>query len=509
VRPRRQGARASGGVRRAADAQRAAQADGFSDLRGPRGAELARLRLLRTLADSEQRFRDLYEEAPIAYVLEDLDSRFLSANRAALRMLGLRPDEVAGTLGLSFVADIPNAQRRAREALALGRPRHGWGRRRARTPPQGQWPPGVGAVVVPARTRRQVHAHHDGGHTERVLLEQERARLQAQNLYLQEELQSVHNFEEIIGQSRALMAVLDNVCRVAPTDASVLISGETGTGKELIARAIHFASMRKDKPLIKVNCAALPTGLVESELLGHEKGAFTGALAKRLGRFELANGGTLFLDEVGEIPLDVQVKLLRVLQEHEFERLGGSAPIPVDVRIIAASNRDLARAVRERTFREDLYYRLNVFPLALPPLRERSDDIPLLAHFFASKFMTRIGKRLQGIERQSMQRLLAYPWPGNVRELENIIERAVILAQGDTLEIGPDLLPTCTQLATGGNGDRGLTTLERNHILTVLGQTDWVIDGPRGAARILGIHPNTLRSRMKKLGITRPAHERS
>jgi formate hydrogenlyase transcriptional activator len=473
------------------------------------GAELARLRLLRTLADSEQRFRDLYEEAPIAYVLEDLDSRFLSANRAALRMLGLRPDEVAGTLGLSFVADTPDAQRRAREALAsVGRGTDGAGvelelrRKDNGRPVWVQWwsRPEPGGKY----TRTMMVDI-----TERVLLEQERARLQAQNLYLQEELQSVHNFEEIIGQSRALMAVLDNVCRVAPTDASVLISGETGTGKELIARAIHFASKRKDKPLIKVNCAALPTGLVESELLGHEKGAFTGALAKRLGRFELANGGTLFLDEVGEIPLDVQVKLLRVLQEHEFERLGGSAPIPVDVRIIAASNRDLARAVRERTFREDLYYRLNVFPLALPPLRERSDDIPLLAHFFASKFMTRIGKRLQGIERQTMQRLLAYPWPGNVRELENIIERAVILAQGDTLEIGPDLLPTCTQLAAGGNGDRGLTTLERNHILTVLGQTDWVIDGPRGAAKILGIHPNTLRSRMKKLGITRPSHEMS
>jgi transcriptional regulator with GAF, ATPase, and Fis domain len=343
--------------------------------------------------------------------------------------------------------------------------------------------------------------------TERVLLEQEQARLQAQNLYLQEEIKSVHNFEEIIGQSPALTAVLDNVCRVAPTDASVLICGETGTGKELMARAIHFASKRKNKPLIKVNCAALPTGLVESELFGHEKGAFTGAIAKRIGRFELANGGTIFLDEVGEIPLDVQARLLRVLQEREFERVGGSAPIQVDVRVIAASNRDLLKAVRDRTFREDLYYRLNVFPLTLPPLRERTDDIPLLALFFANKFMTRIGKRLQGISRQTMERLGAYPWPGNIRELENILERAVILAQGGTLEIGPDLLPTSAPVAP--NQALDLATLERNHMHAVLDQTNWVIDGPRGAAKILGLHPNTLRSRMKKLGISRTAHEDS
>jgi transcriptional regulator with GAF, ATPase, and Fis domain len=342
--------------------------------------------------------------------------------------------------------------------------------------------------------------------TDRVRLEQEQARLQAQNLYLQEEIKAAHNFEEIIGQSPALTAVLDNVCRVAPTDASVLISGETGTGKELIARAIHSASKRKDKPLIKVNCAALPTGLVESELFGHEKGAFTGALGKRVGRFELAHGGTIFLDEVGEIPLEVQAKLLRVLQERECERVGGSSPLAVDVRVIAASNRDLLKAVRDRTFREDLYYRLNVFPLALPPLRQRTEDIPLLAHFFADQFMTRIGKRLRGISRPTMQRLLAYPWPGNVRELENILERAVILAQGDTLEIGPDLLPSPTPAAPGP-GLLDLATLERTHIVAVLEKVEWVIDGPRGAAKILGLHANTLRSRMKKLGISRTTHE--
>ncbi len=469
-------------------------------------AELARLRLIRTLQVSEQRYRDLYEEAPIAYVHEDLESHFLSANRAALKILGLKPDEVAGAVGLSFIAETPDAQRRAREALAsIGRGTD------------------TGGVVLELRRKdngRPVWVQwwskpEPGGKytrtmmvdiTERVLLEQEQARLQAQNLYLQEEIKAVHNFEEIIGQSAALTAVLDNVCRVAPTDASVLICGETGTGKELIARAIHSASKRHDKPLIKVNCAALPTGLVESELFGHEKGAFTGAIAKRIGRFELANGGTIFLDEVGEIPLDVQAKLLRVLQERECERVGGRYLIQVDVRVIAASNRDLLNAVREKTFREDLFYRLNVFPIELPPLRVRTDDIPLLVHFFANKFMTRIGKRFQSIGRQTMQRLLVYPWPGNVRELENIIERAVILAQGNTLEVGADLLPTSTTAVTG-HGQLDLATLERNHILSVLEQTTWVIDGPRGAAKILKLHPNTMRSRMKKLGILRTSHE--
>ena len=265
--------------------------------------------------------------------------------------------------------------------------------------------------------------------TDRVLLEQEKARLAAQNIYLQEEIKSVHNFDEIVGQSPSIVAVLDKVRLVAPTEASILIHGETGTGKELIARAIHSVSRRSDKPLIKVNCAALPTGLVESELFGHEKGAFTGAIVKRIGRFELADGGTIFLDEIGELPPDAQSKLLRVLQEREFERVGGSSSLKVDVRVIAATNRDLLKSVRERAFREDLYYRLNVFPLQLPPLRERMDDIPLLVHFLVNKFTTRTGKKIESVSRQAIDRLLAYDWPGNIRELENIIERAVIVAR--------------------------------------------------------------------------------
>jgi transcriptional regulator with GAF, ATPase, and Fis domain len=342
---------------------------------------------------------------------------------------------------------------------------------------------------------------------------------------LQEEIKSVHNFDEIIGQSPALTAVLDNVRRVAPTDASVLISGETGTGKELIARAVHYASKRKDKPLIKVNCAALPTGLVESELFGHEKGVFTGAIAKRIGRFELANGGTIFLDEIGDITAEAQAKLLRVLQEYEFERVGGSVPIKVDVRVIAATNRDLLKAVQAKTFREDLYYRLSVFPVHLPPLRERKEDIPLLVHFLMNKFASRIGKRVDGVSLTTMQRLLAYPWPGNVRELENILERAFILANHPTLEIDADVLmvaepPGATNVdndvAPEHTGSAAaavdfppvtLEAVERNHIVAMLRQKKWVISGPRGAAQALGMQPNTLRSRLKKLGITRSTHD--
>jgi transcriptional regulator with GAF, ATPase, and Fis domain len=318
--------------------------------------------------------------------------------------------------------------------------------------------------------------------------------------------------------------VLAQVGRVAPTDASVLVTGETGTGKELIARAVHSASPRKDKPLIKVNCAALPAGLVESELFGHEKGAFSGAIARRQGRFELADGGTIFLDEIGELPAEAQVKLLRVLQEREFDRVGGTAPIGVDVRVIAATNRDLLQEVRDKRFREDLYYRLNVFPIRLPPLRERRDDIPLLVHFLVNKFGPRVGKRLDGISRETMQRLQEYPWPGNVRELENVLERAVILAAGPTLEVAPDLLPAPAkpapeeraqaEIAGGvpalaaapqapGQPLRRLEAVERDHIVAVLRQTNWVITGPRGAATVLGLNPSTLRSRIKKLGISR------
>jgi formate hydrogenlyase transcriptional activator len=489
-------------------------------------AELVRLRLERRLRESEERLRDLYEEAPLAYVQEDLESRFISANRAAQRILGIKPEEVPETVGLALVPDRPDAQRAARDQFSLQQ--------------RGMETRGV---VVELRRKEdgkpvwiEIWAKPDPGGkytrtmfldvTDRVLMEQEKARLTAENIYLQEEIKSVHNFEEIIGQSPALLDVLEKVNRVAKTDATVLITGETGTGKELMARAIHSASHRHAKPLIKVNCAALPTGLVESELFGHEKGAFSGAISRRVGRFELAHGGTIFLDEVGEVPLDVQVKLLRVLQEREFERVGGTQSIKADVRVIAATNRDLVKSIGEGKFREELYYRLNVFPIDLPPLRDRAGDVPLLAHYLVTRFAARIGVRIESIGKATMDRLSRYAWPGNIRELENILERAVILSNGPTLEIDPDVFASATsvrsvnpvtassahqdQATIGADSTPPMESLEsstRNHILSALEQSGWIIDGPRGAAKMLSLHPNTLRSRMKKLGIVRAASE--
>jgi transcriptional regulator with GAF, ATPase, and Fis domain/tetratricopeptide (TPR) repeat protein len=361
-------------------------------------------------------------------------------------------------------------------------------------------------------------------------VEQLKNRLHAENIYLQEEIQGQHNFGEIVGTSPSLLSVLQELERVAPTDSTVLISGETGTGKELIARAIHDRSARKDHPLVKVNCGAISAGLVESELFGHVKGAFTGAIDRRTGRFELADGGTLFLDEVSELPLETQVKLLRVLQEGEFEPVGSSRTVRVDVRIIAATNRNLDEAAREGRFRSDLFYRLNVFPLHIPPLRERRSDISQLVMFFLSRFGKKFGKRMDGVSQDTMELLLQYPWPGNIRELQNVIERGVVLAQSPVLTLDPRLLqaqhsadPKMTAstatpaasasvpLAAAGKSSAQspatLEEMERRHILTVLEQSRWVIEGAKGAARLLNLHPNTLRSRMKKLGIQRPARE--
>ena len=338
-------------------------------------------------------------------------------------------------------------------------------------------------------------------------------KLEAENVYLQEEIRKEHNFEEIVGNSKGLLDVLRRVETVAPTDSTVLILGETGCGKELIARAIHDRSRRKHRPLVKVNCGAIPTGLVESELFGHMKGAFTGALERRTGRFELADGGSLFLDEISELPLETQVKLLRVLQEHEFEPLGSSRTIQVNVRIIAASNRDLEKAVQEGRFRADLFYRLNVLPLTLPPLRERRSDIPLLSSFFVEKFSRQFGKQISGISQDTMDALSRYSWPGNIRELQNVIERAVVLCPGAVLRLGKDLLPVSAdsyeetasdvEVPAAQPSANSLESVERAHIVQVLQDTGGIIEGPRGAARILNLHPNTLRSRMKKLGIER------
>ncbi|MGE3309473.1 MAG: sigma 54-interacting transcriptional regulator [Limisphaerales bacterium] len=505
------------------------------------GAELERLRIEAALRVSEENLRDLFEEAPIAYVNEGLDSRFFRANRAALRILGITADQVEGTYGRDFVPETPEAQRRLHEALAsIGRGTD------------------TGGVVLELRRRDngkpiwiQWWSRPDPGGThtrtmfvditDRVLMEQEKSRLQAQNAYLREEIRSEHNFTEIVGNSPALRRVLQLVDQVAPTDSTVLILGETGSGKELLARAIHDRSPRRDRPLVKVNCGAISAGLVESELFGHVKGAFTGAFSHRDGRFKVADGGTLFLDEVGELPLETQVKLLRVLQEREFEPIGSSRTVRVDVRIIAATNRDLKQAVREGRFRADLLYRLNVLPLHMPALRERREDIPPLANFFLHRLARKFGKAPTEIAEPSLRDLMAYDWPGNIRELQNIMERAVVLSSGAVLHLPGDFSagvestadqasPPVTDAGdsrarggrspkdhsqggepavdTGVGGSSGdplsLDDAQRRHIESVLIRTRWVIEGEGGAAQILNLSPSTLRSRMAKLGIRRP-----
>lgn len=327
-------------------------------------------------------------------------------------------------------------------------------------------------------------------------------KLTEEKLYFEEELRTEHRFDDIIGESTALKRVLAQVEVVAPTDSTVLIQGENGTGKELIARAIHRLSGRKQRTFVKLNCAAIATGLLESELFGHERGAFTGAISQKIGRFELAHGGTIFLDEVGKIPLELQSKLLRVLQEQEFERLGSTRTIRVGVRLIAATNRDLASLVEAKAFRSDLYYRLNVFPIVMSALRERRDDISMLVRYFAQFYANRMKKAIQTIPAKALEALSRYQWPGNIRELENLIERAVILTQGTELYV-----PLRELKLDGALPDSPMTTLretERDHIMRALRDAKWVIGGPAGAAARLGVKRTTLSSRMKKLGISRP-----
>jgi len=328
-------------------------------------------------------------------------------------------------------------------------------------------------------------------------------RLHGLNLYLRDEIEAEHDFEEMIGASAALRTVLQQVEAVAGAQATVLITGETGTGKELIARAIHSRSARQAKPLIKLNCAAISAHLAESELFGHEKGAFTGALARRLGRFELADGGTLFLDEIGELPLDLQAKLLRLLQEGEFERVGGSQTLKADVRVIAATNRDLARRCRDGQFRPDLYYRLNVFPIEAPALRDRREDIPLLVRHFVQKYAASLGKTIETVPLATLARLQAHSWPGNVRELQHVIERAIIVSRGRTLEFGDWLREPVAEMRVDQGSVTTLEAMEREHILKMLEITGWRVSGESGAARLLGLKPTTLEARMKKLGLER------
>lgn len=469
-------------------------------------AEIQRLRMETMLKENEAQLHDLFDEAPIAYVNEGVDSKFIRANKTALKTLGITREQVGGTFGKSFIPDTPDAQRRLKDAfdaiengtatsgvvLELRRKDDGkplWIKWWSRPDSSGTFTRTMFIDI-----------------TEQVMMEQEKARLEAQAVYLQEEIKGSHNFEELIGSSTSLKKVLKGVERVAPTDSTVLITGETGTGKELIARAIHNLSPRKDRPFVKVNCAAIPAGLIESELFGHEKGAFTGALTRKMGRFEVADKGTIFLDEIGELPLDLQSKLLRVLQEGEFERVGGTQTFKVNVRVLAATNRNLEQLSKSGQYRPDLYYRLNVFPIHLPALREREGDILLLAQYFVRKLSTNLGKKIDRIPERMMTALQRYQWPGNVRELEHVIERAVILSDGSELE------PIEWFSTPIGKVDheslQTLEELERDHIVRVLEHTNWRVSGDKGAAKILGLNPTTLEARMKKLGITRVKAER-
>jgi formate hydrogenlyase transcriptional activator len=462
------------------------------------------------LGKSEERFRDLFEEAPIAYVYEGLDTRIIRANRAAMSILGIKPEEIAGTFGKSLVPDTPDAQSHFREALeSIGRGIETSGvvlELRRKDDGKPVWIQWWSKPVLCGNYTRTMFVDI----TDRVLMEQEQARLQAHNNYLWEEISDKWNFNDLIGESPGLRKVMQQIQLVAPTGAPVLVTGESGTGKELVARAIHDHSPRKGRALIKVNCSAVPETLFESEFFGHVKGAFTGALKDKLGRFELADGGTLFLDEIAEVAVGMQTKLLRVLQEQELERVGDIRTRRVDVRIIAATSRDLKQEVDAGRFRQDLFYRLSVFPIEIPPLRERRADILPLAAHFAKQSARRLNRPVPRVTQATMSRLTSHDWPGNVRELQNAVERAVILSQGGPLQF--DWLEPAKTTPTVSVASADTTVVltheqlkqrERENLTVALARTGGKVFGPAGAAALLGLKPTTLASRIKALGISR------
>ena len=451
------------------------------------------------LRESRERIRSLYNETPILMHSLDQQGCMLEVNEHWLKALGYQRGEVIGQPVTKFVA--PESRSQVQDVLIPRLAREGFLKD---VEVQGLKKNGeLVDLLVSSVVKRDANGEYLYSQTS-LLDITEQLRAQRESVYLQEQLESELNFAEIVGASAAMQKVFSSIEMVAQTDATVLLLGETGTGKELIARALHNRSRRGQSVMVKVNCGALPASLVESELFGHEKGSFTGAVAQKKGRFELAHRGTIFLDEVGELPLETQTKLLRVLQEQEFERVGGSQTLKVDVRVIGATNRDLEADVRSGAFRADLFYRLNVFPIEVPPLRERKEDIPLLTAHFVRMFSQRMGKRVDGIHRSVSGQLNQYEWPGNVRELANLLERAVILCQGDTLQ--PQHL-TVGRSRSAAAGPEPLPTLEegeRRLIQRALEQTGGVLAGPKGAAELLGINRSTLWSRMRKLGIEPP-----
>ena len=459
---------------------------------------------MQALSESEQRISSILDSAMDAIVTVDQQHRITLFNAAAARIFRCAADFAIGQPVERFIA--PHCSKLFMQFIAFDN---------ASAKTQAWAPEGLSARRADGEefpieaTFSPLEAHEQKLYTiilrdvnDRRLAEQKLDRLQQEKGYLQEVLNDDHNPGDFVSGSKLMRMVMEQVRMVARTDTPVLLLGETGTGKELLARAIHEFSDRSAAIMVKVNCAALPAELIESELFGHEKGAFTGATQQRKGRFELADGGSLFLDELGELSLSAQAKLLRVLQEQEFERVGGSETIRVNVRVIAATNRNLAEEVGLGRFRSDLYYRLNVFPVEVPSLRQRVTDIPLLARFFLTKYAKKFGKRFDDIDPSGLDYLRQYAWPGNVRELQNVIERAVILSQGSLLEIAP-LQPTRTQPEAATSKLRTLEAVECEHITRTLEATNWQISGTKGAAAILGMNPNTLRSRMLKLGISR------
>ncbi len=485
------------------------------------GAELQRLRAEESLRESEARLSTILATTMDGVLLVEHGGQILFCNRAASEMLACPAEAAVGRPVYDFAGDVLCAYLKPllENSSADAAPASSWFSKSLHAKRStGEVFPIEGSIASHRDGGRQLFTVVMRDQTERLRAEQTQQRLEREREYLRDEVTRGRVSGSVVTQSPSMRALFAQLSRVATTDTTVLVLGETGTGKELIARSIHQQSQRASGPLVTLNCGALPSELVESELFGHEKGAFTGASSRRLGRFELADGGTLFLDEVGELAAPAQAKLLRVLQEREFERVGGTTTVRVDVRVVAATHRALDEWVERGVFRQDLYYRLAVFPLELPPLRERREDVAALAEHFAQVFSKKLGRRFDGIDPESLRRLEEYAWPGNVRELQNVIERAVILHESGLLEI-PDgtfgrrrLLSTAVESVASTPGTSGVTAIardlaavERDHILSTLMQSNWVIEGPTGAAAILGLKPSTLRFRIRKLGIVRPA----